>query len=67
MGRAVLSTLGSEYALRWGSWLLHGTSPKAPTLCDLGADPVCANDALERSPLAAEDVYGALAGSREWQ
>jgi hypothetical protein len=59
LGRPVLSTLGSEYALRWGSWLLHGTSPKAPTLCDLGADPVCANDALERSPLAAESLWRA--------
>jgi hypothetical protein len=39
--------------------LLHGTSPKAPTLCDLGADPVCANDALERSPSAAESLWRA--------
>ena len=59
VGRSILSTIGSEYALRWGSWLLHGTSPKTPTLCDLGADPVCANDALERSPLAAESLWRA--------
>jgi hypothetical protein len=59
VGRSLLSTVGPEYALRWGSWLLHGTSPKTPTLCDLGADPLCANDALERSPLAAESLWRA--------
>jgi len=58
-GRPILSTLGAEYALRWGSWLLRGTSPKTPTLCDLSADPACANDALERSPLAAEALWRA--------
>jgi hypothetical protein len=28
-------------------------------LCDLGADPLCANDALERNPLAAESLWRA--------
>jgi hypothetical protein len=58
-GRPLASQLGSEYALRWGHWLLRGTSPQTPTLCDLGADPACANDALERSPLAAEALWRA--------
>jgi hypothetical protein len=59
VGRSLLTSIGPEYALRWGSWLLHGTSPKTPTLCDLGADPLCANDALERNPLAAESLWRA--------
>jgi type IV secretory pathway TrbD component len=67
VGRPVLSTLGSEYALRWGSWLLRGTSPKTPTLCDLSADPACANDALERSPLAAEALWRATFDERRRQ
>jgi hypothetical protein len=58
-GLPLLAVLGSEYALRWGPWLLRGTSPQTPHLCNLGADPACANDALERSPLAAEALWRA--------
>jgi hypothetical protein len=59
IGRPLLALLGSEYATRWGPWLLRGTSPKTPTLCDLGADPACANDVLDRNPLAAEALWRA--------
>lgn len=59
VGRPLLSQLGSEYALRWGRWLLRGTSPQTPRLCDLSADPACANDALERNPLTAEALWRA--------
>lgn len=52
-----LARLGAEYSLRLGRWLLHGTSPKAPTLCDVGVDPACAHDALPTSPLAAEATW----------
>lgn len=58
-GRRLLSTLGPSYALRWGQWLLRGTSPKAPTLCELSVDPACAHDVLEQSPLAAESMWRA--------
>ncbi len=57
VARPLLSQLGSEYALRWGRWLLRGNSPHTPSLCDLSADPACAHDALERSPLAAEALW----------
>jgi len=56
-GRPLLANLGSEYATRWGPWLLRGSSPKTPTLCDLGTDPACANDVLERNPIAAEALW----------
>lgn len=49
-----LARLGAEYSLRLGTWLLHGMSPKAPALCDVGVDPACVHDALTTSPLAAE-------------
>lgn len=59
VGRRFLATLGPEYALRWGQWLLKGTSPKTPTLCELSVDPACAHDILDQSPLAAESLWRA--------
>ena len=59
LGRSLLATLGQEYSLRWGQWLLRGTSPKPPTLCELSVDPACANDVLYQSPLAAESLWRA--------
>jgi hypothetical protein len=59
MGRPLFALLGLEYATRWGRWLLRGTSPRAPTLCDLGVDPACANDVLEHAPLAGEALWRA--------
>ena len=43
--------------MRLGTWLLHGTSPKSPALCDVGVDPACVHDALSTSPLAAEALW----------
>jgi hypothetical protein len=59
VGRRLLATLGQEYAMRWGQWLLKGTSPKAPMLCELSVDPACAHDILDQSPLAAESLWRA--------
>jgi hypothetical protein len=59
VGRPLLALLGPEYAMRWGPWLLHGTSPRTPTLCDLGVDPACANDVLDHTPLAGEALWRA--------
>jgi hypothetical protein len=59
LARGLLATIGPEYSLRYGPWLLRGTSPKPPTLCELGVDPACVNDVLERSPLAAEATWRA--------
>jgi hypothetical protein len=58
-GRPLVASLGSEYATRWGAWLLRGVSPRTPNLCDLAVDPACSNDILERSPLAAEALWRA--------
>jgi hypothetical protein len=55
--RGRIAMLGAEYSTRLGTWLLHGTSPRAPTLCDLGVDPACVHDALPTSPLAAEALW----------
>jgi hypothetical protein len=57
LARSLLATLGSEYSLRYGPWLLRGQSPKAPTLCELGVDPACVHDVLDRHPLAAESLW----------
>lgn len=59
VGRPLLATRGAEYSLRWGSWLLHGSSPRTPALCALGSDPACANDVLDHSPAAAEALWRA--------
>jgi hypothetical protein len=59
VGPRLLATLGPEYAMRWGQWLLKGTSPKPPVLCELSVDPACAHDILDQSPLAAEALWRA--------
>jgi hypothetical protein len=59
VGRSVVATHGHEYATRWGAWLLRGTSPKPPILCELRVDPACAHDVLEASPMAAEALWRA--------
>ena len=59
VGRSVVSTLGLEYSTRWGPWLLHGTSPKPPALCELAVDPACAHDVLGSTPIAAEALWRA--------
>jgi hypothetical protein len=57
LARGLLATLGADYSLRFGRWLLRGTSPKAPTLCELGVDPACVHDVFNESPLAAEALW----------
>jgi hypothetical protein len=57
LSRGLLATLGQEYSMRYGPWLLRGTSPKAPTLCELGVDPACVHDVFAASPLAAETLW----------
>jgi hypothetical protein len=57
LARGMLATLGADYSLRFGPWLLRGTSPKAPTLCELGVDPACVHDVFDQSPLAAEALW----------
>ena len=55
--RGLLATLGPEYSMRYGPWLMRGQSPRTPTLCELGVDPACVHDVLESSPLAAESLW----------
>jgi hypothetical protein len=57
LARGLLATLGSDYSMRFGPWLLRGTSPKAPALCELGVDPACVHDVFDQSPLAAETLW----------
>jgi hypothetical protein len=57
LSRPQLATLGAEYSLRYGPWLLRGTSPRAPVLCELGVDPACVHDVMEESPLVAEAAW----------
>ena len=64
LARARLATLGAEYSTRLGPWLLHGTSPKPPVLCDVGVDPACVHDALPSSPLVSEALWRATFEAR---
>jgi hypothetical protein len=57
LARPLIATLGREYSLRFGPWLLRGQSPKTPTLCELAIDPACVHDVFDRSPLAAESSW----------
>ena len=57
LAHGLLATLGPEYSMRYGPWLLHGTSPRAPALCELGVDPACVHDVFDESPLAAETLW----------
>ncbi|HTV24806.1 MAG TPA: sulfatase-like hydrolase/transferase [Polyangiaceae bacterium] len=57
LARGLLATLGAEYSMRYGPWLLRGTSPRAPALCELGVDPACVHDVFDESPLAAETLW----------
>jgi hypothetical protein len=52
-----VATLGAEYSTRWGTFLLRGTSPKRPTLCDmpLGAD--CTTDRSKDNPFVASYLW----------
>lgn len=59
IGRSLVATHGQEYATRWGAWLLRGTSPKPPILCELRVDPACAHDVLAATPIAAEALWRA--------
>lgn len=59
LARGLLATLGPEYSLRFGPWLMRGTTSKTPFLCELGVDPACVHDALDRNPLAAESLWRA--------
>jgi Sulfatase len=57
LARGLLATLGPEYSMRYGPWLLRGQSPRTPSLCELGVDPACVHDVLEQSPLTAESLW----------
>jgi hypothetical protein len=59
LARGQLATLGQDYSMRFGPWLMRGQSPERPTLCELGIDPACVHDVLESSPLAAESLWRA--------
>lgn len=57
LARGLLATLGPDYTMRLGPWLLRGHSPTRPALCELGVDPACVHDVLDSSPLAAESAW----------
>jgi hypothetical protein len=59
LARGLLATLGQEYSMRYGPWLMRGQSPARPTLCELGIDPACVHDVLDSSPLSAESLWRA--------
>lgn len=56
-GRPFVATLGTAYATRVGSWLLHGHLDHPPRLCRLDVDPACLNDVLGVDPIAAQALW----------
>lgn len=59
LGRGRMATLGNQYSMRHGPWLLRGTSPKVPSLCETSVDPACVHDVLEANPLVAGALWRA--------
>ncbi len=57
VGRATVATLGDRYSTRLESWLLTGRFGVVPSLCQLGADPPCLSDVLDREPQAARALW----------
>jgi hypothetical protein len=57
LGRALVATLGNQYATRAGSWLLHGELGQAPRLCQLDTDPACVNDVFDKRAIAARALW----------
>jgi hypothetical protein len=57
VGRPLAATLGPRYSLRLGDLVLSGTAGKAPTLCDVPADPPCETDRVERMPRASSLLF----------
>ncbi len=53
------ASLDASYATRWGDFLLSGTSPKAPSLCDLALSKECADDARARFPVIFDTMFRA--------
>lgn len=54
-----VATLGDEYSVRWGNWLIHGVRGRAPALCRLDVDPSCATDVFAKYPIVASGMWRA--------
>ncbi len=52
-----IATLENGYSTRWGRWILRGTSPAAPQLCNGSVDPSCSTDLLDNYPLLADALW----------
>ncbi len=46
-GRALVATLGPDYATRLGPWLLRGKLGSKPLLCRVDVDPACTTDRFD--------------------
>jgi len=54
-----VATLGDEYSVRWGNWLIHGVRGRSPALCRLDVDPSCATDVFSKYPIVASGMWRA--------
>jgi len=54
--RPLLAVRGGRFSLRWGSYVLVGTSERELHMCDLSLDPACIADVRGTSPLALESI-----------
>lgn len=55
-----IATLPGRYSARWGSLVLTGRFPAAPSLCDLALDPLCTFNRRETMPIAASAIFRSI-------
>jgi len=55
-----IATLAGRYSARWGSLVLSGRFPSAPSLCDLSLDPLCTFNRRETMPIASSAIFRSI-------
>jgi hypothetical protein len=65
--RPLLAARGGRFSLRWGSYVLSGTSERELHMCDLSLDPACVADVRGTSPLALESMRRFILAASPWR
>ncbi|HSY25775.1 MAG TPA: sulfatase-like hydrolase/transferase [Polyangiaceae bacterium] len=65
--RPLLAVRGGRFSLRWGSYVLVGTSERELHMCDLALDPACIADVRGTSPLALESIRRFAMSALPWK
>jgi arylsulfatase A-like enzyme len=65
--RPLLATRAGRFSLRWGTYVLTGTSEHEVHMCDLSLDPACVADVRGTSPLALESMRRYVLSALPWK